>query len=148
MQVTTPKKFYSKNTMAEDAKAQEGAQKEVQADKTPEQLEAEAKAAAEKKAKQDAKKAAKAEAKAAKEAAKAARQAAASEFKKDPNDPCADKFGDLELIRSQCDPETRFTKKYVEVKDLDASLAGQDVRVRCRLHNSRGKGKTAFVIGR
>ena len=31
------------------------------------------------------------------------------EYKKDPNDPCAHKFGDLELIRSTVDPEERKT---------------------------------------
>ena len=43
---------------------------------------------------------------------------------KDPNDPCADKFGDMELIRSQCDPQLRFERKYVEVKDLGDEHAG------------------------
>ena len=67
---------------------------------------------------------------------------------KDPNDPCADKFGDMEIIRSQCDPELRFTRKYVAVKDLDKSYAGKEVRVRARVHNTRGKGNSAFVIVR
>lgn len=96
--------------MAEDSKAQEAAQQDAQAvpvEKTPEQLEEEAKLAAEKKAKADAKKKAAADQKAAKEAKKQERLrkqqeeiAKKNEFVKDPNDPCADKFGDLELNRS------------------------------------------------
>ena len=42
----------------------------------------------------------------------------------------------------------RFEKQYVEVKDLEASMAGQDVRIRCRVHNSRAKGKMCFIVGR
>ena len=38
---------------------------------------------------------------------------------KDPNDACADKFGDMELNRSQGDPEIRFNKKYVKLADVD-----------------------------
>ena len=90
----------------------------------------------------------------AKEAKKAERLAArqakgaadAGEFVKDPNDPCADKFGDMELCRSQCNPEDRFTKKYVAVKDLSDQHAGQEVRIRGRVHNSRAKGKMAFMV--
>jgi len=56
----------------------------------------------------------------------AARQAQASkaedEYKKDPNDPCADKFGDLPVIKSQGDPEKRYARKWTAVKDLDEKL--------------------------
>lgn len=69
-------------------------------------------------------------------------------FVKDPNDPCADKFGDKELNRSQGDPELRFQKKYTAVKDLNSELADQEVRVRCRVHNSRAKGKSCFLVCR
>ena len=31
---------------------------------------------------------------------------------------------------------------------MDASMADQEVRVRCRVHNSRAKGKMCFVVGR
>lgn len=52
-------------------------------------------------------------------AARQATEAAKSvEYVKDPNDPCADKFGDTIMIQSQCNPEDRFTKIYVAVKDL------------------------------
>ena len=44
-----------------------------------------------------------------------AEEAKKNMFVKDPNDPCADKFGDMELNRSQCDPELRFQRKYVAV---------------------------------
>lgn len=141
--------------MTEDAKTAEtqAAAATEQVEKTPEQLEAEAAA---KKAKQEAKKKAAAEQKAAKEMKKQERlrkrqeeEAKKNEFVKDPNDPCADKFGDLELNRSQCDPETRFTKQYTKLEQLDASKADQEVRVRCRVHNSRKQGaKMCFVVGR
>ena len=36
----------------------------------------------------------------------------------------------------------------MDVKTLDASMADQEVRVRCRVHNSRAKGKMCFVVGR
>lgn len=68
------------------------------------------------------------------------------ENKKDPNDPSAALFGERELNRSQGDPELRFTKKILDVKDVDASLDGQSVIVRGRLHNSRAKGKLCFVV--
>ena len=76
-------------------------------------------------------------------------EAKKNEFVKDPDDRCADKFGDLPLNRSQCDPELRFQKHYVDVKNLDASLKDQDVRVRCRVHNARKQSKKmCFVVGR
>ena len=76
------------------------------------------------------------------------KQEQAASNAKDVNDPCADKFGEKPLNRSQCDPQLRFEKKYTEVKDLDSSLADKVVRVRCRVHNSRAKGKTCFIEGR
>ena len=76
-------------------------------------------------------------------------EAKKNEFVKDPDDRCADKFGDLPLNRSQCDPELRFQKQYVDVKNLDASLKDQDVRIRCRVHNARKQSKKmCFVVGR
>ena len=86
--------------MVEDAKTAEAA---TAAEKTPEQLAKEAKAKA--------KKEAAAANKAAKEAKKQERlrkrqeeEAKKNEFVKDPSDPCADKFGELPLNRSECDP--------------------------------------------
>lgn len=68
------------------------------------------------------------------------------ENKKDPNDPSAAIFGERELNRSQGDPELRFTKKILDVKEVDEKLAGQSIVVRGRLHNSRAKGKLCFVV--
>jgi regulator of protease activity HflC (stomatin/prohibitin superfamily) len=90
-------------------------------------------AEAEKKAKKELKAEVAKNEKAAREAKKAGRlaerqaQGAAknAEFVKDPNDPCADKFGDMDIIRSQCNPEDRFTKIYVAVKDINDSHVGK-----------------------
>lgn len=65
---------------------------------------------------------------------------------KDPNDPCADKFGDMDIIRSQCNPEDRFTKIYVAVKDIDDSHVGKQIRIRGRINNSRAKGAMCFAV--
>jgi len=114
---------------------------------TPEEL---AKKEADKKARQEAAKLEKAAKEAKKKERLEARQAGAKkatgEFVKDPNDPCASKFGDMEIIRSQVDPETRFWIKYHQVKDLTEEIAGQQVRIRARISNSRGKGKMIFVV--
>ena len=40
----------------------------------------------------------------------------------------------------------RFTKKILDVKEVDEKLAGQSIVVRGRLHNSRAKGKLCFVV--
>ena len=103
------------------------------AEKTPEQLA--------KEAKQKAKKEAAAQNKAAKEAKKQERlkkrqeeDAKKNQFVKDPNDPCADKFGEVPLNRSEGDPEIRFQKVYQAIKDLDPSKADTEIRVRCRVH--------------
>ena len=68
------------------------------------------------------------------------------EWKKDPNDPCAAKFGDLELNRSQSDPELRYARKYTEVHELEEAHAGQEVLIRGRLHSSRAAGKKLVFI--
>lgn len=69
------------------------------------------------------------------------------EWKKDPADSCANKFGDLELNRSQSDPELRYAKKFTEVHELDETLAGQVVVIRGRMHSSRPTGKKlVFVV--
>lgn len=125
----------------EQTKEQE-VKKEI-TEKTPEELA--------KELKKKEKEAAKAANKAAKDAKKnerlAARQAASNkDFVKDPNDPCADKFGDRELNRSQSDPEKRYEKKFIAVKHLNKELDGQKVIVRGRLGNSRGKGNAAFLV--
>ena len=110
----------------------------------------------EKKAKKEAKAEAAKNEKAARDAKKnerlAARQAAEAakkgEFVKDPNDPCAHKFGDMGMITSSCAPEDRFTKVYVAVKDILDEHTGQTIRIRGRISNSRAKGKMCFVVVR
>lgn len=121
----------------------------VTTEKTEEDL-AKEKAAAEKKAQKEANKA---KAKAEKEAKKAARLAAKqkeleekNKFVKDPNDPCADKFGDLPINMSQCDPEERFTKVYTEVRHIGTEHNDKVIRIRGRMHNSRVTNKNAFCV--
>lgn len=103
--------------------------------KTPEQ----------RKAEKEEKKRLAAEAKAAKAKAKQAQEA---EFVKDPNDPCASKFGDLELCRSQMSYEDAKQRVYVEIKDIGVQHEGQSIRLRGRVHNSRAKGKMCFIVAR
>mmetsp|Transcript_34682 Transcript_34682/g.53156 ORF Transcript_34682/g.53156 Transcript_34682/m.53156 type:complete len:647 (-) Transcript_34682:292-2232(-) len=70
----------------------------------------------------------------------------ADDGKKDPNDPAAHLFGERELNRSQGDPELRHSKKFTDIKTVDKELDGQEVILRARLHNSRGKGKLCFIV--
>uniref|UniRef100_A0ABD2X8K1 Aspartate--tRNA ligase, cytoplasmic n=1 Tax=Trichogramma kaykai TaxID=54128 RepID=A0ABD2X8K1_9HYME len=39
-------------------------------------------------------------------------------------------------------------RTFVNIKDVDSSYAGKNVWIRARLHTSRGKGKTCFVVFR
>ena len=64
-------------------------------------------------------------------------EAKKNELVKDPNDPAADRFGEMELIRSQCDPELRHERKYTAVKDLNDDLIGKVIRIRARVSNTR-----------
>ena len=119
-------------------------QPKVELDEAAEQarLEKEAK----KKAEKEAQAAAKAKKAAEKQARLEARQAAEKAKKeKDANDPLADKYGDMEIIRSQCDPEDRFKLKYVEIKDIGDEHVAQEIRIRGRIGQSRGKGKMCFL---
>jgi len=52
------------------------------------------------------------------------------------------------MNRSQCDPEERFSKKYSNVSDLNASMEGQSVRIRGRAQNVRAQGKSCFIVMR
>jgi len=70
------------------------------------------------------------------------------EVKKDPNDTSAHLFGERELNRSGGDPELRHTKTFTNIKDIDATMAGQVVTVRARLHHTRGKGNLIFIVMR
>ncbi|CAG9466284.1 unnamed protein product [Pedinophyceae sp. YPF-701] len=101
----------------------------------------------EKQARKEAKKAAKAAEKAAKEAAKAQRaqqrgQKEAPVDRPDPDDPLKDRYGDLPLIQSA----ERTDRVWTTVADLTAADAGKEVLLRGRLHTSRGKGKSAFLV--
>jgi aspartyl-tRNA synthetase len=73
-------------------------------------------------------------------------QADQQEWKKDPNDPCASKFGDCDLNRSQSNPDERYGKKFTEVHELNETHAGQEVLIRGRLHSSRAAGKKLVFI--
>lgn len=68
------------------------------------------------------------------------------EYKKDPNDPSAHLFGDLELNRSQSNPDERYAKTWTTVHELSAEHKDQEVLVRGRLHTSRATGKMCFIV--
>lgn len=104
-------------------------------------------------AKKEEKKAEKANAKADREKKKAERLAARqaktqveAEYKKDPNDSSAHLFGDLELNRSQSNPDERYAKKYTQIKNLDDTLKDQEVLIRGRLHGTRAQGKKMVFL--
>ena len=79
----------------------------------------------------------KAERAAALEAKMAALSAAA-----DVEDPLKDKYGDAEMVQSQ----TKSGRRWTRVEDLSGTLADEEVLVRGRVHNVRGKGKSAFIV--
>lgn len=107
------------------------------------------KTAEQRKAEKEEKKKQAAEKKAAKAAAKQQpKKEESAEFVKDPNDPCANKFGDLELCRSQMTLEEAKSRVYVAIKDISDAHEGQTIRIRGRLHNSRAKGKVCFIVAR
>lgn len=113
------------------------------------QFEVVKKTAEQRKAEKEEKKRLDAEKKAAKAQAKQKPAAVAEEhFVKDPNDPCANKFGDLELCRSQMSLEECHKRQYVAIKDITAAHDGQIIRIRGRVHNSRAKGKMCFIVAR
>ena len=60
----------------------------------------------------------------------------------DPDDPLKDMYGDPPMVQSR----ERTGKSWTPVSDVNASLAGEKVLIRARLHAVRGKGKSAFVI--
>lgn len=57
-------------------------------------------------------------------------------------DPTVDRFGNYPMIRSA----TSGTRTFTDIASLNASMDGQTVWVRARLHTTRGKGKIAFVV--
>ncbi|GFR50951.1 hypothetical protein Agub_g13271 [Astrephomene gubernaculifera] len=95
----------------------------------------------------EAKKAAKEAAKAAKEAAKAERAAqrgvkAAVMTQPDPEDPLRAQYGDYPLVQSQ----GQSGRSWTQVEALNKELSEQKVLVRARIHTTRGKGKSAFLV--
>jgi len=60
----------------------------------------------------------------------------------DPNDPLNTQYGDYPLIQSQ----EISGRKWLDVGSLGSEHVGQKVLVRARIHNTRGKGKSAFIV--
>ncbi|EFJ52967.1 hypothetical protein VOLCADRAFT_72624 [Volvox carteri f. nagariensis] len=95
----------------------------------------------------DAKKAAKEAAKAAKEAAKAERAQqrgvkAAVMTQPDPEDPLREQYGDYPMVQSR----EQSSRVWTKVESLGKDLSEQKVLVRARVHTTRGKGKSAFLV--
>lgn len=76
----------------------------------------------------------------------AARQKKATELVKDPNDPSAHLFGEMEVNKSQSDPDQRYEKKYTDIQHLNEEHNGQEVNIRGRYHTSRATGKNCFIV--
>ncbi|RZC35033.1 aspartate--tRNA ligase, cytoplasmic [Asbolus verrucosus] len=96
--------------------------------------------------KPDSKKAAKKEAKKAEKAAKKAEHKANNEQSQnivEENDVSAGNYGNLPLIRSA---DSNLDRKFTYIKELNKSLAGQNVWVRARLHTVRARGKQCFIV--
>lgn len=53
------------------------------------------------------------------------------------------KYGNLPLIRSDNSNQDR---KFIYVKELNKSLAGNTIWVRARLHTVRARGKQCFIV--
>jgi len=64
----------------------------------------------------------------------------------DPNDPSAKLYGEKEPNKSQGDPELRFKCHITEVKDIHDNMIGQKIKVRGRLHTTRGAGGLCFLV--
>ena len=67
-------------------------------------------------------------------------------YTKDESDPLKDKYGILPFIQSATDPEHRFQVKFTKISEINASLDGQNVKLRVRLQRSRIKGKSGFLV--
>jgi aspartyl-tRNA synthetase len=81
-----------------------------------------------------------------KEAKKAQKKAeiaerAATQQQQDEEDYAADKYGRLPINQSQ----TRTNTKYYTVNEL-ANFVGSTISLRARVHNTRAKGKQAFLV--
>ena len=53
-----------------------------------------------------------------------------------------DQYGDYPFIRSSCQSH----RKWTAIGKVDESFEGQEVLVRARVHNVRGKGNTCFIV--
>jgi aspartyl-tRNA synthetase len=60
----------------------------------------------------------------------------------DPEDPLKDKYGDVGLVQSQAVTGRVWTR----VGDLTPEYKDKEVLLRGRIHNVRGKGKSAFIV--
>ncbi|KDD74520.1 hypothetical protein H632_c1258p0, partial [Helicosporidium sp. ATCC 50920] len=103
---------------------------------SPEEEAAKAARKAAKKAQKEKEKAEKA-ARAALRAQQQADVAAASE-----DDPLRERYGDAEMVQSRAVTGRVWTP----ISALGAAKAGESVLVRARVHNVRGKGKSAFMV--
>jgi lysyl-tRNA synthetase class II len=103
-------------------------------------------AAADGSAEGSSKKALKKAAAAAEKARQKAERAAALEAKLAELDTAVDalshKYGDAPMVQSQ----EISGKVWTRVDALNASLIGKEVNLRGRIHNVRGKGKSAFIV--
>ncbi len=67
-------------------------------------------------------------------------------FVKDESDPLSNKYGILEFIQSQSNPEERYNIKWSRVKELNEELDGTTIKMRVRLQRNRIKGKGGFLV--
>jgi len=84
------------------------------------------------------------EAKKAEAERKQAEERAAKERLEDENDPLKENYGDAPMIQSA----ERTGKKWTVVDQLDENMVDKEVLIRGRVHNVRGKGKSAFLVVR
>ena len=88
------------------------------------------------------KKAAAAAEKARVKAERAAALAAKMEAMASAPDPLAHRYGDAEMVQSK----EKTGRTWTRADALDASFVNREVLIRGRIHNVRGKGKSAFIV--
>ena len=88
------------------------------------------------------KKAAAAAEKARVKAERAAALAAKMEAMASAPDPLAHRYGDAEMVQSK----EKTGRAWTRADALDASFVNREVLIRGRIHNVRGKGKSAFIV--
>lgn len=57
-------------------------------------------------------------------------------------DICSENYGDLPIVQSAY----KTNRQWTPIRQLNASLAGQSVWVRARVHTVRGKGNVCFIL--